>query len=83
MTPATRQPITVQRRASNSGGIMVAGQKIALGRQHARQDLTVHVSATTLTSELVGATTRTFPRTTTHPVRAIKPTIVAQGPLCS
>ena len=66
------EPITVQRRASNSGGIMVAGQKIALGRQHARQVLTIHVSATTLTVELDGATTRTFPRTTTHPVRARK-----------
>jgi transposase InsO family protein len=72
------EPITVTRRASNSGGIMVAGQKIALGRHHARQVLTVHVAATTLTVELDGATTRTFPRTTTDPIRAIK----AQRPTC-
>ncbi|HKS53456.1 MAG TPA: hypothetical protein VJS67_16450 [Pseudonocardiaceae bacterium] len=62
----------MQRRASNSGGIMVVGQKIALGRQHARQVVTVHVSTTTLTVELDGATTRTFPRTTTCPVRSVK-----------
>ena len=54
----------MQRRTSNSGGIMVVGQKIALGRQHARQVITVHVSATALTVELDGATTRTYPRTT-------------------
>lgn len=66
------EPVTVQRRASNSGGIMIVGQKIALGRQHARQVLTVHVSTTTLTVELDGATTRTFPRTTTTPVRSLK-----------
>ena len=31
------EPVTVQRRASNTGVIMVAGQKIALGRIHAGQ----------------------------------------------
>jgi hypothetical protein len=62
----------VQRRTSNSGGIMVVGQKIALDRQHARQVVTVHVSATALTVELDGATTRTYPGTTTKPVRSLK-----------
>jgi hypothetical protein len=32
--PST-EPVTVQRRASNTGVIMVVGQKIALGRIHA------------------------------------------------
>jgi hypothetical protein len=54
----------VQRRDSNSGGIMVVGQKIALGRAHARQVVTVHVAETTLTVELAG-TICTFARTTT------------------
>ena len=31
------EPVTAQRVASNTGVIMVAGQKIALGRIHARQ----------------------------------------------
>ncbi len=31
----TAEPLTVQRRASNTGVIMIAGQKITLGRIHA------------------------------------------------
>jgi len=31
------EPITVQRKASNTGVITVTGQQIAIGRQHARQ----------------------------------------------
>jgi hypothetical protein len=31
----------VQRRASNTGVIMVCGQKVAIGRQHKRQTVTV------------------------------------------
>jgi transposase InsO family protein len=66
--PST-EPATVQRRASNSGVIMVVGQKIALGRTHAHQELTVHVAEHTITVELDDGGHRTFRRTTTHPVR--------------
>jgi len=62
-------PVTVYRRASNSGVIMVVGQKIALGRTHAHQELTVHVAEHTITVELDDGGHRTFRRTTTHPVR--------------
>ena len=65
------EPVTVQRRASNTGVIMVAGQKIALGRIHAGQVVTVHVAAETVTIDL-GEDTRTIRRTTTQPVRSIK-----------
>jgi hypothetical protein len=41
--------VTVQRRASSTGVIMVAGQKIALGRIHAGQVVNVHVAAETVT----------------------------------
>ena len=58
--------------ASNTGVIMVAGQKIALGRIHARQIVTVHVAADTITIDLGGDDTRTVRRTTTQPVRSIK-----------
>jgi transposase InsO family protein len=68
--PAT-EPVTVQRRASNTGVIMVAGQKIALGRIHARQIVTFHVAAEVITIDL-GEDTRTVRRTTTQPVRSIK-----------
>ena len=58
--------------ASNTGVIMVAGQKIALGRIHARQIVTVHVATDTMTIDLGGDDTRTVRRTTTQPVRSIK-----------
>jgi hypothetical protein len=41
--PST-EPVTAQRRASNTGVIMVAGQKIALGRIHAGQVVTVRTT---------------------------------------
>ena len=69
--PST-EPVTVQRRASNSGVIMVAGQKVALGREHAGHTVTVHVSETTLAIELPDQDTRTVRRTTEQPVRSIK-----------
>ena len=65
------EPITVQRRASNTGVIMVCLQKVALGRTHRHQTVTVHVSDTTLAIELDGET-RVVRRTTTVPVRNIK-----------
>jgi hypothetical protein len=67
----SREPVTVQRRASNSGIVMVCGQKVALGRTHAHQTVTIHVSETTLAIE-VDDETRIVARTTTTPVRNIK-----------
>jgi hypothetical protein len=69
--PAT-SPVTVQRRASNSGIIMVAGQKIALGRVHKGQTVTVLVSDTTLAVELGDGEVRVICRTTTQAVHSIK-----------
>lgn len=65
------EPVTVQRRASNTGVIMVAGQKVALGRAHAHTVVTVHVADHTITANLDG-TQRTYRRTTTRPVRSWK-----------
>jgi transposase InsO family protein len=62
-------PVTVTRRASNSGGIMVAGQKIALGRAHAYTVVSVHVAEHTITIDLHDGSRRTFHRTTTQAVR--------------
>jgi hypothetical protein len=59
------EPVTAQRRASNTGVIMVAGQKIALGRIHAGQVVTVHVAAETITIDLDDQDSRTVRRTTT------------------
>ncbi|MFI7681032.1 IS481 family transposase [Actinophytocola sp. NPDC049390] len=68
----TVEPVRVQRRASNSGIVMVVGQKIALGRIHAGQTVTIHVAEHTLTIDLPDGDTRTIQRTTTQPVRRIK-----------
>ena len=69
--PST-EPVTAQRRASNTGVIMVAGQKIALGRIHAGQTVTVHVADQTITIDLDDKDSRTVRRTTAQPVRSIK-----------
>ena len=58
--------------ASNTGVIMIAGQKIALGRIHARRIVTVHVAADTITIDLASDDIRVVLRTTTQPVRSIK-----------
>ena len=42
----------MQRRGSNTGVIMVVGQKVALGRVHKHQTVTVAVPETTLVIEL-------------------------------
>jgi transposase InsO family protein len=66
------EPARVQRRASATGVIVVCGQKIALGRIHAGQTITIAVSETTLAVELEDQETRVVRRTTTKPVRNIK-----------
>jgi hypothetical protein len=62
----------VQRRASATGVIMVAGQTAALVRAHAGQTVTVLVSDTTLAIDFSDGDTRVIRRTTTQPVRSIK-----------
>lgn len=66
------EPITVQRKASNTGVITVTGQQIAIGRAHARQVVTVHVAEHTLTVDYDDGGRRTFRRTTSQPVRSWK-----------
>ena len=52
--------------------IMVAGQKLALGRNHAHTVVTVHVAKHTTTVEFPDGAQRTFTRTSTKPVRSYK-----------
>jgi hypothetical protein len=58
----------VQRRASNSGIVIVCGQKVALGRLHRWQTVTIAVSEDTLAIEPPDQDRRT----TNSPVRNIK-----------
>ena len=66
------EPIRVQRRASNTGIVMVAGQKIALGRLHRHRTLTVTVSDTTIAVDLGDGDVKVVRRTNNQPVRSIK-----------
>jgi hypothetical protein len=66
------EPVRVQRRASNTGVIMVVGQKIALGRIHKHQTVTVLVAETTLAVEHDDGDVQVIRRITTQPVRSIK-----------
>ena len=62
----------MQRRASNTGDVMVAGQKIALGRPHRHRTVTVTVSDTTLAIDLDDGDVKVVRRTNSQPVRSIK-----------
>jgi transposase InsO family protein len=66
------EPVRVQRRASNTGVIMLCGQKVALGRTYRHQTLTIHVTETTFAVDLDDGETRVVRRTTTTPIRNIK-----------
>jgi hypothetical protein len=68
--PAT-EPIQVQRRASATGVIVVAWQKVPLGRHHAGKTVTVAVTDTLLTIDVDGDQ-QTVRRATDRPVRWIK-----------
>lgn len=54
------------------GVILVTGQKVALGRVHKHQTVTVLVSETTLAIELDDQEVCVVRRTTTQPMRSIK-----------
>jgi hypothetical protein len=69
--PST-EPVTVHRRASATGVILVCRQRVNLGRIHAGQVVTIAVSETTLAIDLGDGDTRVVPRTTTLAVRNIK-----------
>jgi len=69
------EPITVQRRVSNTGGISIAGQRTWLGREHARKTVTVHVADEMLTIDLDDGP-RAIRRATSRPVAVVK----ARGP---
>jgi hypothetical protein len=70
-------PVTVQRRVSQRGQIMVATQRIQVGMIHARKIVTVTVSDHTFRLGIDGDTVATVPRTTaarstdTRPTRPI------------
>jgi hypothetical protein len=66
------EPVRVQRLVDHHGTVSVCGQRVGLGRAHARRTLTVAVSDTTLAIELDDGDTHIVRRTTTSPAITIK-----------
>jgi hypothetical protein len=66
------EPVRVQRRPSDTGVVMVCGQKVALGRAHQHQTATIAVSETILAIELDDQEVHVVRRTTALPIRNIK-----------
>ena len=69
--PST-EPVRVQRRTDRSGTLMVCGQRVSLGRDHAHQTLRIAVSDTTLAIDLNDGETRVVRRSTSRPPRGAK-----------
>jgi hypothetical protein len=66
------EPVRVQRLVDHAGTVSVCGQRVSLGRAHARRTLTIAVSDTTLAIELGDGDTHIVRRTTTIPAITIK-----------
>ncbi|MFI6485129.1 IS481 family transposase [Nonomuraea sp. NPDC050663] len=69
---APTEPVTVRRVVSCRGGFQVVGQKIQVGRVHARKILEVTVDDTHITVHDNGEPLRIVPRTTTQEITRTK-----------
>jgi transposase InsO family protein len=65
-------PVTVQRRVSSRGSIMVATQKIHVGMIHARKTITVTAEDDQFTLDIDGEAVAVVPRTTAREVHRYK-----------
>jgi hypothetical protein len=65
-------PVRIQRRASATGTVIVAGQRVCLGRRNAHQTVTIDATDTELVVHFEDASVRVIARTNDHPVRWIK-----------
>jgi transposase InsO family protein len=72
LPPQPGGPITVQRRVSSRGGLMVARQKIQAGMIHAGKTATVICENTCFRVVIDGETAAVVPRTTTSEVHRYK-----------
>jgi hypothetical protein len=70
--PGRGGPVTVQRRVSSRGSIMVATQKIQVGMIHARKTVTVTAEDDRFTLVIDDETLAVVPRTTTREVQRYK-----------
>jgi transposase InsO family protein len=72
LPPRPAGPITVQRRVSSRGGIMVATQKIQVGMIHAGKTVTVLAGDETFRLVIDGETVTAVPRTTSSEIHRYK-----------
>jgi transposase InsO family protein len=70
--PAASGPVTVRRRVSSRGGVMVATQKIQAGLVHAGKVVTVTAEDHSFRLVVDGQTVRVVPRTTTREIHRYK-----------
>jgi transposase InsO family protein len=70
--PPPSGPVTVQRRVSSRGGIMVATQKIQVGLIHAGKIVTVTAEDRTFRLQVDGQAVGVVPRTTTSEIHRYK-----------
>jgi hypothetical protein len=70
--PAPSGPVTVQRRVSSRGGIMVATQKIQVGLIHVGKIVTVTAEDHSFRLVIDGQTVGVVPRTTTSEIHRYK-----------
>ncbi len=83
LLPPPGGPVTVQRKVSSRGGIMVATQKIQAGMIHAGQIVTVIAEDGQFRLVIGGETVAVVPRTTTreiHRYKAYKPQAAGTHP---
>jgi hypothetical protein len=79
LPPQPGGPITVQRRVSSRGGLMVARQKIHAGMIHAGKTATVICDNTHFRVVIDGETAAVVPRTTTSEVHRYKANTTHRG----
>jgi transposase InsO family protein len=80
LPPQPGGPVTVQRRVSSRGGLMVARQKIHAGMIHAGKTATVICEGTCFRVVIDGEIAAVVPRTTTSEVHRYKPTPPTSAP---
>jgi hypothetical protein len=70
--PGPAGPVTVQRRVSQRGQIMIATQRIQVGMIHARKIVTVTASDHSFQLDIDGETVTIVPRTTSREIHRHK-----------
>jgi hypothetical protein len=70
--PTAPAPLTVRRRVSSRGAIMIAGQRIQAGLPHAGKTVTITVGSDTYEITVEDDITLTAPRTTSRDIKRHK-----------